>query len=53
MNNIIFQYSYLRNNYHNTGLDMQNKLEMIRIFCVAAECRNFKEAATMPQDVFS
>ena len=25
---------------------MQNKLEMIRIFCVAAECRNFKEAAT-------
>ena len=25
---------------------MQNKLEMIRIFCVAAESRNFKEAAT-------
>ncbi|WP_322782745.1 LysR family transcriptional regulator [Acinetobacter sp. CIP 102082] len=46
MNNIIFQNSYLRNNYHNTGLDMQNKLEMMRIFCVAAESRNFKEAAT-------
>ncbi|MGP5217302.1 helix-turn-helix domain-containing protein, partial [Psychrobacter celer] len=25
---------------------MQNKLEMMRIFCVAAESRNFKEAAT-------
>lgn len=25
---------------------MQNKLEMLRIFCVAAESRNFKEAAT-------
>jgi Transcriptional regulator len=25
---------------------MQNKLDMLRIFCVAAECRNFKEAAT-------
>ena len=46
MNNIIFQNSYLRNNCHNTGLDMQNKLEMMRIFCVAAESRNFKEAAT-------
>ncbi len=46
MNNIIFQNSYLRNNYYNTGLDMQNKLEMMRIFCVAAESRNFKEAAT-------
>ena len=46
MNNIVFQNSYLRNNYHNTGLDMQNKLEMMRIFCVAAESRNFKEAAT-------
>lgn len=46
MNNIIFQNSYLRNNCHNTGLDMHNKLEMMRIFCVAAESRNFKEAAT-------
>ncbi len=26
---------------------MQNKLEMLRIFCVAAESRNFKEAATL------
>lgn len=25
---------------------MQNRLEMLRIFCVAAESRNFKEAAT-------
>ncbi|WP_171291155.1 LysR family transcriptional regulator, partial [Acinetobacter baumannii] len=25
---------------------MHNKLEMMRIFCVAAESRNFKEAAT-------
>lgn len=46
MNNIIFQNSYLRNNCHNTGLDMHNKLEMMRIFCVASESRNFKEAAT-------
>ncbi|HFR0304386.1 TPA: LysR family transcriptional regulator, partial [Klebsiella pneumoniae] len=26
---------------------MQNKLEMLRIFCVAAESRNFKEAAML------
>ncbi len=30
---------------------MQNKLEMLRIFCMAAESRNFKEAAMLLGDI--